>query len=161
MSLVVDIDEQMNRFRVASRELYNNFFRVPDPYRSNGWEPEERFSAIESLLFKKMVIEPAMLPEVEYGRVCCAISVQLRADKHAPIMINREINSGYWDYPVDEVTADVGMSFMRFFDWDQLDYRSYQYVRVRIDRWPSRSEVVGKHALVESQHVRFAKAPDS
>jgi len=33
----VDLDELINRFRLAGRELFNQFFRIPQPYENNGW----------------------------------------------------------------------------------------------------------------------------
>ena len=152
------INGLMGRFRVASRELYNNHFRIDEPYKNNGWDSEERFPAVEAVLFTKMVLEPASLPDSEYGRHNPAILVELSVGKDAPLMVNREVHSGYWDDPVDRVTKDARLLFIKFFDWDQLDYRNNQYVLVQIDLWPSHPETVGKQALIESTHVRFAKA---
>lgn len=53
----------------------------------------------------------------------------MRSD-FAPIMFNREIQSGYWDHPLKEVTNDAKLVFVSFFDWDDLDYRDNRYVRV-------------------------------
>lgn len=63
------LDERMTQFRLASREVFNNFFRVPDPYNNDGWTLEERFSAVQSILFQKLVIEPESLREVQYGEL--------------------------------------------------------------------------------------------
>ncbi len=111
----MSIDEMMNQFRVASRELFNYFFRVPNPYapESNGWVLEERFREVENILFQKLVTEPACLMSVEYGYVQSEIGVELRLCEFSPIMINREMNSGYWDYPTKEVTKDVKLAFLR------------------------------------------------
>ena len=38
-------------------------------------------------------------------------------------MINRNIDSGYWDYPVDAVGSDADLRFVSFFDWDCLTVR--------------------------------------
>jgi hypothetical protein len=153
----VDLDELVNRFRLASRELFNQFFRIPRPYDNDGWLLEERFAEVEVLLFQKLVIEPAGLPEGRYGAPNPNIRVALQSD-HAPIMLNREINSGYWDYPLEEVTAEAQLTFISFFDWDQLAYRDNRYVRVRVDGWPSHVETLGKHAFMQADHVRYAKA---
>jgi hypothetical protein len=157
MSKIINIDEMMNQFRLASREVFNHFFRVSDPYNNDGWSLEERFSAVQAVLFKKLVTEPASLSDKEYGYLQPDILAELRGSESAPIMINREVDSGSWDYPIKEVTKDVRFLFISFFDWDQLDYRDNRYVRVQIDHWPSHPETVGKHALIESQYVRFIK----
>lgn len=159
MSTIIYIDEMMNHFRLASREVFNHFFRVSDPYNNDGsWILYERFSAVQTILFHKLVTEPASLADTKYGYLQRDIVVELRNGGSAPVMINRDIDSGYWDYPTKEVAKDVRLCFVSFFDWDQLDYRDNHYVRVQIDHWPSHPEAVGKHALIESQYVRFIKA---
>lgn len=153
------LDERVKQFRVASRELFNSYFRVPTPYNNNdGWLLEERFSEVQSVLFRTLVLEPASLPTTRYGDVQRDVIVGLENSASAPIMLNRDINSGYWDYPVKEVTNEARMLFICFFDWDQLAVRDNSFVRVYIDYWPSHSDVVGKHALIESQYVSFQQA---
>lgn len=147
----------MNQFRLASRELFNHYFRIPDPYDNNGWLLEERFSHVQRILFQKLVTEPASLSDTEYGDLQPEILVELRCSESTRIMINREIRSGYWDYPIEKITQDARLLFISFFDWDQLDYRDNRYVRLQIDTWPSHPETSGKHALIESQYVRFTK----
>ncbi len=151
----MDLDELMNRFRVASREIFNHYFRVLDPYNNDGWLLDERFGQVEAVLFEQLVTQPAKLPSVALGIHQPSIRVALRHGKFASIMINREIDSGYWDFPINEVTEDAQLSFLRFFDWDELAIRDNQYVRVIIDAWPSHPEAAGKHALIEAQYVVF------
>ena len=151
----MDLDELMSRFRIASRELFNHFFRVSDPYNNDGWSHEERFSEVEALLFKKLVLEPADLADLKYGLPHPSIRVILRRSEFAPIMINREIAGGYWDFPLREVTKDARLIFITFFDWDQLDVRDNRYVRIRIDHWATQPTAEGKHALIDSQYVSF------
>ena len=158
MRATIDVDEMMNRFRLASREVFNHFFRVPDAYDNDGWLSEERFSHVQIILFQKLVTEPASLSNVRYGDLQPEILVELRGGDSAPVMINREVDSGYWDYPLKVVTKDARLLFVNFFDWDQLDYRDNRYVRLQIDHWPSHPEAAGKHALIESHYVRFTKA---
>jgi hypothetical protein len=83
--------------------------------------------------------------------------VEIRAGETAPIMLNRETSSGYWDHPVTEVTRQAELCFLAFFDWDQLGYKDNRYVRIRVNRWPSHPEVVGKDALIDTQYVRFVR----
>ena len=154
----MEFDEQMNRFRCASRELFNHYFRVLDPYNNDGWLLEERFSLVEAALFEQLVAACVALPSVPWGTHQPAIRVALRHGDFAPIMVNRDIDSGYWDFPIKELTKDAQLSFVRFFDWDLLAVRDNQYVRVVVDAWPQHPEVVGKHALVEAQYVVFRAA---
>lgn len=159
MNTPADLNELMDQFRLASRELFNHFFRVPDPYSSGqyAWQQEERFRNVQAVLFQELVAEPMSLSIAEYGNPQPNVLVELRDDGGVPIMLNREIDSGYWDFPVKEARADARLLFVSFFDWDQLDYRDNRYVRVQVDRWPAHSDVEGKHGLIESHHVRFAK----
>lgn len=154
----MNIDEMLNQFRIASRELFNNYFRVSNPYGSgsNAWLLDERFSEIEEVLFKKIVIEPAAIEYVKYGEPQRQIQVELRSGEFAPILLNRDISSGYWDHSLNEVTSNVKLAFLSFFDWDKLDYRDNRYVQVEVKSWPLHPEAVGKHALIESQYVKFA-----
>jgi hypothetical protein len=153
------LDELMNRFRVASRELFNNYFRVP--VRSNNsteaWDPIHDFSEVQNVLFETLVAHPSKLPLLPYGACQPSMVVTLRPH-FAPIMLNREVDSGYWDYPLNQVAADALLLFIEYFDWDQLAVRDNQYVRVKVDNWASHPEAVGKHALIDSHYVWFDKA---
>ena len=76
-------------------------------------------------------------------------------------MINRDTDSGYWDFPVQSMTKSGRLSFIRFFDWDLLAIRDNQYVHARIDEWPDHPECVGKHVLIETQYVVFQSPNDA
>ena len=154
----MEFDALLNRFRVASRELFNQFFRVDDPYNNeDAWALEESYGEVESLLFQKLVLEPADLSLIPYGTLHPNIRVELRHSDFAPIMLNRELHCGYWDFPLEEVTREARLAFISFFDWDQLDYRDHRYIRVQVTEWPSQPSVIGKHALIETHYVRFTK----
>jgi hypothetical protein len=147
----------MNRFRIASRELFNQYFRVDEPYdKTEAWLLDERHSEIEEILFEKMVLEAADLPGNTYGFVNPNILVKLKGTA-APAMLNREIDSGYWDYPLKEITQDSKLAFISFFDWDQLGFRDNTYVRVQVVEWQSHPETVGKHAFIEPLYVSYVK----
>jgi len=152
------LDDSVNAFRLASRELFNGYFKVADPYENGGWLLEERFSAVEEVLFEQLVSEPHSLPEGRYGSGQVAVAVELKSSDRAPIMVNRSQDSGYWDHPLVQVTKDVKLSFLRFFDWDQVGTKDNQYVRVVIVDWPTHPEVAGFHALIEAQYVVYRSA---
>jgi hypothetical protein len=153
------IDESISQFRLASRGPFNTYFRIADPYNDDdGWALAERFSQVESVLFDQFVAAPNSLPLGSYGTHQPYILVILRGLDFAPIMINREVDTGYWDHPIVEITKDAQLSFVRFFDWDVLAVRDYQYVRIRIDAWPVLPEIIGKHALIEARSVAFDQA---
>ncbi len=151
----MSIDENMRRFRIAGRELFNAYFRVEDPWNNDGWKLEERFSEVESILFDVLVARPCGMTSTRYGELQPEIEVALKGSEFAPVMINRESDSGYWDFPVHRMTKSGRLAFIRFFDWDLLAIRDNHYVRARIEEWPEHPECVGKHALIETQYVVF------
>lgn len=110
----LNTDQRLRRFRHASRQLYNNYFFTS---AEEQWLLDERFMNVQSVLFREMVVEPLEITDVEYGEVNADIRVCIFISDFAPIMINREINSGYWDYPMREVQRDAIMSFVSFFDF--------------------------------------------
>ena len=157
MSDNIDISDLMTNFCIASRELYNNFFRVTEPYENDGWSAERRYADIETLLFQKMVTDACALQPVAYGEPNEGLRVWTRSNLKVPTMINRDIDGAYWDFPVREISSDATMLFIRFFDWDQLASKDNQYVRVLIAQWNACKEAEGKHALIERRHVRIER----
>jgi hypothetical protein len=158
----MQLDAALNQFRLASRELFNHYFRASDTGHDEAWCLVERFREVEEILFHKLVTEPFALEKVGYGEAQSRISVALRNGMEtAPVMVNRDVDSGYWDHPLVKVPRDAEMVFVGFFDWDPLSYRDNQYVRVQLISWPGYPETHGKHALIESQSVLFTKATKS
>jgi hypothetical protein len=149
------LNDSVTQFRLAARELFNTFFRIEDPYNNDGWALEARFRIVESALFDQLVAAPSSLPLDSYGAHLPGVRVALNGLDFAPVMVNRKVDSGYWDHPLTEATKDVELSFVRFFDWDILAVRDYQYVRVKIDAWPGHIDVIGKHALIEARYIVF------
>jgi hypothetical protein len=147
----------MNRFRLASRELFNHYFHA-STHADEQWSVDERFATMEEHLFNALVTEPAEIPAVIYGHLQPNILVRLRFGEFAPWMLNRETDSGYWDHSQQKFTAEVVLQFKEFFDWDQADFKDYRFVRVVVAEWASHPELIGKHALVESHYVQFTRA---
>jgi len=156
MTDLLDIDSSIREFRIASRELFNGYFRIDNPYNNEGWDGRDRFSRLESTLFDALVGQPHDLTPGAYGTASGEVLVKLRDLDAAPAQINRLVDSGYWDHPITQIDSSVVLFFIRFFDWDQLDYRDNRFVRARVQEWPSQTNAVGKHVLLETQHVRFA-----
>lgn len=161
----------MNRFRLASRDLFNQYFAVPHAPAEYDYEFYEGFEAVERTLFESLVLEPCAISSPEgyrYGssdyQAHPLVRVRLPNPNTeedlvgdplvAPILINRELASGYWDFPLNLFTNEVELHFIAYFDWERMHYRDNQYVRVKINNWPSHPDVVGKHALVEARLIR-------
>jgi hypothetical protein len=152
----MEIDGLVKQFRLASRELFNHYFRTAALEDS---ETYERFLFVQETLFEQMVTTVADLPKGFYGQLQPDVLVKVRPPaEFAPLMLNRQVDSGYWDHPQREFTKEVTFHFIEFFDWDQSVFWDHQYVRAKVAAWPSNPELVGKLALIESQYVCFAKA---
>jgi len=155
----MSMDKLVNKFRLASRELFNNYF-LEDFLVSDDWEFFEHFTLIEEQLFLALVTTQSGISEVTYGFPQPGILVNPKRESLCgiPIMLNREIDSGYWDHPIDLATPDCAFTFVRFFDWDQKSYKDNRYVRVIVRDWPENPTLVGKHALIETHYVYYDKA---
>ena len=153
------MDKLVNKFRLASRDLFNTYF-LDDFLASEDWEFYEHFTLIEEHLFLALVTTKAGIREVTYGFQQPEVLVIPKRESICgiPIMLNREIDSGYWDHPVTTATPNCVFMFKRFFDWDQRSYMDNRYVRVVVKDWPENPDLVGKHALIETHYVSYNKA---
>jgi hypothetical protein len=113
----------------------------------------ERFREIEQILFQKLIIEPAGIDKIAYGESHPGIVIKGRTD--VTPMLNREINSGYWDHPLQEIRGQPTMFFISYFDWDVLGIRDNGYIKVQIAKWDEHPEVEGKQAPIETQCFMF------
>lgn len=152
------IGSRMRNFRVASRELFNNFFYEAARRHgySESWNIVDDFKQVERVLFESMVLRPEGI-DGEYGNENSAVMVTpLKELLDIPALINREIKTGYWDYPMNNIPVDSKMVFICFFDWSENAVRDNEFVRVVIESCTS-SELVGKHALISAKYVDFSK----
>lgn len=152
------INENMNNFRRASRELFNNYFRPTDGDNYQASLELESFRRVEIVLFEQLVAEPSSIESIQYRDVQPEIQVVCRLNTSMPAFINRDIDSGYWDYPVKELGEDSTQHFVEFFDFESpgicLDN---QFVKVKIVAHATRHDLIGKLALFNSFYVAFKK----
>lgn len=159
----MEIDVLLNRFRNASRELFNNYFHA-STHDESAWVAEERFSILEEELFKMLVMYPAGLSEIDYGEVQSEILVRPRNGSSIPWLLSQEVDANSLGHSrvlvtdVTNVTEDAILHFEQYFDWDQVGYKDNHYVRVFVAGWTSHPELVGAYGLVEAQFVRFERA---
>lgn len=152
----VELHWSIGRFRLASRELFNHYFLFPDRSQHEQYLAIEQFRDVEQILFKGMVTLPCGLREIRYGHVQGEIAVHAQSTANpCPVMVNREISSGYWDFPIDVMPKDADLRFVSFFDWAQLAPQDHQYVRATIFEWPGSKDLKGKHVLIETRYVEF------
>ena len=148
------LDESLKSFRLAAREIFNLFFRVSDPYNSTerAYAAYECFDDVQSVLFQGLITKPFGLPPIAYGYKQPAIFVDCSRLLNS-VMINRELNSGYWDHPMSAIPPDARVCFVSYFDWDQLGYRDYAYVAAEIEECASHPELLRKRILIQATDV--------
>jgi hypothetical protein len=160
----MDLNERMLLFRLASRELFNNYFhaRVDG---ENSRDAEERFKNVEEELFRALIIWPEKLPDITYQDPQPAIQVKLLPGiTSAPWwQLGRQdpgvkLVAGYKPDRQSVCLPDAKLTFMCFFDWDELDIKDNRYVRVFIDSYPGHSHLNKTEALLETQFVCFEKS---
>jgi hypothetical protein len=156
----MNIDKLVNKFRIASRELFNNYF-LEQFLENEDWEFHELFTCIEEELFHALISSRIGIKKIEYG---CYPQTEIEVIPTAlstcgiPIMLNRNIDSGYWDHQIDRAEIGCVFSFLTFFDWDQKAFKDNRYVRAIVNSWPEHPELIGKHALIETTYVSYRKA---
>jgi len=150
---------------------------VPVIAASGGsFELEENFCEVERLMFRAMVlyqISDKVCAEDLIGPHMCVNSVapplinfQIRPQGNSmTVLVNREIQSGYWDYPIRELkSGDCQIALIHFFDWANYDCpRKYEFYRGRIGESGTYPETVGKHVLVpvEEAEIHYVGAEQS
>jgi hypothetical protein len=92
------MDRSLNKFRLASRELFNSYFLERLSNDTAGWEYLEYFDIVVENLFLALVTVPNKLSEVTYGQPQPEIVVKPNGNSGAPLMLNRDVDSGYWDH---------------------------------------------------------------
>ena len=165
-----DVTHFMDHYRVVARTIWNvGFWSQPD---LQNWDSRDDFREIKKLLFNALVL--ARLDETD--EVCTDLRAftdrTLRVvpldSATVPIMIQRprgEDQAGYWDDPVTDIKAsDATLTFIDYFDWNEMGYIDFQYYRVRIVSFVSQSHLVGREALLQHQHAKVfvsdAQKPD-
>lgn len=156
MSLTLAID----RFMTISRELFNAHFRLTDPWAdpSEAWDLRDQYEPVRNALFRALVTEPHSLRPIKYGQPHPQIAVVGRHAGETPILLNRDVDksSGYWDHPVEHVSASAELRFVSFFDWAEIERTDYRYVMVVVTSWPGQPEMLGRFGLIETYHVENA-----
>jgi len=152
------LNDRMHQFRLASRELFNNYFHVK-VHGEERWDAEERFSNVEEELFMALVTWPEKLPEIDYHEEQKNIQVKLqKLFSSAPWLLSRGSDTGRWDDPQATCTPSARLNFISFFDWDQVGIKDNQFVKVLVASWPEHPELVNREALIEVRYVHFEYA---
>lgn len=155
----MNIDYYLRRFRSASRELFNGYFR-PIKDQEN-WSDSNAlyasFIELEQALFKKLVSEPAKLKLITYGDVQDEIGVggYVESDYRLDELLGAGHTTG--DFIVSAFPKDSTVAFVRFVDLEPLRCFDNQMVKVEIRSCPTYRELEGKSVLMQYCSSKFHK----
>lgn len=153
-----DITSVMHRFRESVRHNWNTYFQ--NAKESMGPEIQEAFALVEQGLFQGIVLcECAYVASCRYREAPLSfIQVAPRPEMLDLGFQIRFLGSGSkaWDSPVRvKVEESTKLEFVQFFDWNPYEQINMSLVQVHIARMDARPELVGVHALVAEQEIRF------
>jgi len=153
----MDLNKRMNDFRLASRELYNQYFFSED--REQASEAEERHSILLEYLFQYMVLEPENIKGSEYFEENKKLLVALKNRNTGYYQIEVEKSQGQWS--IEKIPCSLGspeLFFQCYFDWDDLDIKDNKYVKGTLKSCPGVEHFVGKNCHFDAGEVVFKKA---
>jgi hypothetical protein len=155
-----DVTVVMDRYRECVRHVWNAYFAA-EAREDADWDAIDDFNAAAGYLFRALVLrelghEAGEADSLVETRQEPLLFLRVVVDPIAEIHINRELTSGYWDYPLTRVAKDdLELAFLGYFDWAVVDHRDFAYYRVRIVGSAKYPDVVGKDALVPiGPHIR-------
>jgi hypothetical protein len=154
---MTDVSAVFDHYRISARGLWNSAFWPDTDFRN--WDSVDQFDEIQRALFGQLVLGKLgkEWPVNDIFRNPIPFFTVVPANGSAPIMIQNprpDKPFGYWDHPVKHFASGEGdMSFLRYFDWNRLDYADFRYYLVCIARFDNRAELVGRQALIERQHA--------
>jgi hypothetical protein len=152
-----DVTESFARYVECASHIWNTYF-----YPKADWDELEYYQNACKSLFYGIVLyhlerdDLGIVPEyhVEWD---VYEFLHVIPQGNPEIWINREINSGYWDWNGKDLRVgegDVQLRFIDYFDWDWLGCRYYEYMRCMIVDSIKYSGAKGKQALIKSEDVK-------
>ena len=169
---MTDITDRFNAFRECARHLWNS--HLATVASSDRWAVRDAFDDICAILFRTMVVG-SLADGHEHELFSCPLPGRVAERPHLdwlhvvpagsptiPVMINRDpcLASGYWDHPTSRLPDRTELRFVSCFDFDELGFRDFKYLLVRIVT-STLPEIVGRVALVEWEHVRVFLDPEA
>lgn len=158
-----DVTQLLNRYRECVRGLWNTYFMNQESFTAD-WELSDEYEEICVKLFTSLVLNRVGRHMHRKSRAfdqspepLSFFRVVPSANDGVPIQVSREKNnSQYWDHPTTLIKPDeADMRFIDFFDFGVLDFRGFQYCRVRIVGSNLNADLVGRDALLECNHINI------
>jgi hypothetical protein len=157
-----DVTNQFKLYRECVRHLWNTYFESISK-KERAWDIRDEFDEISRSIFSSLVLNPLGIFNCKISAASSAKPLALpnfqivpNSESGAPILINRDLpRSGYWDHPISEVKpSDVELHLLRFFDFDELNFRDFRYYEVVIQASKTHPEIIGRVALIEVEYTK-------
>ena len=160
---MADVTPLFSTYRECVRHLWNVYFRpIAEP--TPNWDVRDEFDAISLSIFSSLVSQPLGASDRKLAPAWSGEPAPLTCfrivpavDHGTPILINRDLpRCGYWDHPVSRVRpGDVELHLLRFFDFDEIGCRDYEYLEVVVHASSTYPDIVGRAALIEFRHAKI------
>ncbi len=162
-----NVTAHFQSYRECVRHLWNLHFLKAIETSPDKWTLRDTFDDVCSSLFAALVIEPLHLARADDSLRALspsrspdpipmrAFHVVPNAPLGVPIHVNRAApRTGYWDHPPNRILpGEAELHFVRWFDFDQLDFRDFRYYEVQVATSSVHPEIVGRAALIECEYA--------
>lgn len=151
-----DVTSIFKNYRECARHLRNTYFPAKGSFEE-AWDIIDDFKEIDGQLFQSLVLKK-LKPftwEKLFKEPIPFLQI-LPSSPTIPILINRpsDDRNWYWDDPINSLSqGDAELHFIGFFDWDQIEQPDWEYYRVRIFGFSKHSRLVGRDALIKTNHA--------
>ena len=152
----MDLNKRMSDFRLASRELYNQYFFSQDDERAS--EAEERYTILLEYLFQYMVLEPEKIKGPEYFENNNYLIVSFKPRTCGYYLIEVEKSQGNWS--IEKIPCfhePPQMYFQCYFDWRDIEIKDNKYVKGVLLSCVGAEHLIGKECHFEASDVLFEK----
>lgn len=152
-----DVSSIFDHYRISARAIWNTAFWPDAEFRN--WDSVDQFDEIQRILFCELVLAKLgrEWPTLDVFRISVPFLRVVPSIDPAPIMIQNprpDKPTGYWDHPLNRISpGEAEMHFLRYFDWNRLDYADFRYYLVKIARFDTKPELAGRQALIDRQHA--------
>ena len=151
---MVNVNEVVQRYRLALRHIWNECFWVDPELRD--WDAVYAFRKLHLPLFAALVAHPLGLEKVDhvFGPGFRVVPSDYFSDGFVNLQVNVSIpsrpNGGVWEPVTGRFKREQAeFTLIDFFDWAPLRYIDLQYYVVLIDRLDGHEDRVGQHAVIE------------
>ncbi len=152
------------RYREIARATWNLAF-APDAERAV-WDCAIAYREAMARLFEALVLIPLGYPvrnKLDYSLGDAVPFAVMVESEHVEVMFDRNLPqeaAHSWAPPIAIGGTGYLFRFVNFFDWDELSHRDFQYVKVLVERYDTKPDVVGHHALIEALKCRVSVKDD-